>query len=75
MSTATMEEVQARLPELLARLTPGEELTLTRDDRPVATLKVMPPTDRPVPKLGTLAGTVLSMDRFDEPLEEFEEYT
>jgi len=68
-------EAQPQLAELVGRLTPGEELTLTRDDRTVATLKVTPPTDRPVPKLGTLAGTVLSMDRFDEPLEEFEEYT
>ena len=27
-----------------------------------------------VPRLGTLRGTVLSMEHFDDPLEEFEEY-
>lgn len=72
MSTATLEEMQSRLPELLDGLAAGEEVTITRDNRPVATLKAVPAADRPVPKLGTLKGTVLSMDRFDEPLEEFE---
>lgn len=67
-------EGQSQLAELVGQLAPGEEVTLTRDDRPVATLKAAAPAGRPVPKLGTLAGTVLSMDRFDEPLEEFEEY-
>lgn len=74
MSTATMEEVQSHLPELLANLVAGDAVVITRDDRPVATLKAVSATDRPVPKLGTLKGTVLSMDRFDEPLEEFGEY-
>ena len=65
-------EGQSQLAELIDGLAAGEEVTLTRDDRPVATLKVAASADHPVPKLGTLAGTVLSMDRFDEPLEEFE---
>jgi hypothetical protein len=45
---------------------------LTRDDKPVATIKATPP--REAPRLGTLKGTVLSMEHFDDPLEEFEEY-
>ena len=38
MSTVTLEEAQARLPELIARLAPGEELIITRDAQPVARL-------------------------------------
>ena len=40
--TATVAEAQARLPELLAQLPPGETLTLLQDDRPVADLVVRP---------------------------------
>ena len=31
MTTVTLEEAQAHLPELIARLHPGEELVITRD--------------------------------------------
>jgi len=47
MSTATMEEVQARLPELLAGLAAGDGLVITRDGRPVARLTPeVPPRPR-----------------------------
>lgn len=45
--TATVAEAQARLPDLLAQLPPGETLTLLQDDRPVADLVVRP---APVPQ-------------------------
>lgn len=73
MTTIPLEEAQAHLKELVEQLKPGEELTLTRDSKPVATLKATP-ASRPTPQLGTLRGTVLSMAHFDDPLEEFEEY-
>ena len=38
MSTVTIEEAQARLPELIDRLAPGEELVITRGKQPVAKL-------------------------------------
>ena len=49
--TVTVAEAQARLPDLLAQLPPGETLTLTQDDKPVADLVVRtppaPPGQRP----------------------------
>ncbi|MBX9628810.1 MAG: hypothetical protein K2X82_33760 [Gemmataceae bacterium] len=49
--TVTVAEAQARLPELIAGLQPGEALTLTQDDRPVAELvgkaPPAPPGQRP----------------------------
>jgi antitoxin (DNA-binding transcriptional repressor) of toxin-antitoxin stability system len=72
VATVTLEEAQAHLAEIIARLAPGAEVVLTRDDKPVATIKATPP--REAPRLGTLKGTVLSMEHFDDPLEEFEEY-
>ncbi len=74
MSSITLEVAQTQLADLIDRLAPGEEVTLTRNDKPVATLKAAPPPTRPVPQLGTLRGTVLSMEHFDDPLEEFAEY-
>lgn len=44
MHTATMEEVQSHLPELLDKLTPGDEVVITRGGRPVARLTSEAPT-------------------------------
>jgi prevent-host-death family protein len=75
MSTVTVEEAQARLGELIARLRPGEELTITRDEKPVARIVGAAVPDRPPPRFGTLKGTVLYMaPDFDAPLEDFKEY-
>ena len=75
MSTVTLEDAQARLAELIARLQPGEEITITRDEKPVARIVGVAAADRPPPKFGTLKGTVLYMaPDFDAPLEDFKEY-
>jgi prevent-host-death family protein len=76
MTTITIEEAQTRLSELIHRLNPGEEVVITEGDRPVARLvpATSPAEPRKAPRLGTLRGTVLSMDHFDDPLEDFEEY-
>ncbi len=38
MSTVTLEDAQAHLPQLIERLQPGEEIVITRDQKPVARL-------------------------------------
>ena len=75
MTTITIQEAQTRLPELIHRLAPGEEVIITENDRPVARLVPTAPTPakRP-PQFGTLKGTVLSMEHFDDPLDDFHEY-
>ena len=74
--TVTLEEAQAKLPELIRGWVPGEELRITDGGVVVATLVPSPPVPQPKPpiKLGTLRGTVLSMEHFDDPLPGFEEY-
>jgi antitoxin (DNA-binding transcriptional repressor) of toxin-antitoxin stability system len=70
MTTVTLQEAQLRLPELIAKLQPGEELIITRDNQPVARLTPQPP-DRKPRRAGTLKGSVLYMaPDFDAPLEE-----
>jgi prevent-host-death family protein len=75
VSTVSLEDAQTRLGELIARLRPGEEITITRDEKPVARLVGAAVPDRPPPRFGTLKGTVLYMaPDFDAPLDEFKEY-
>jgi antitoxin (DNA-binding transcriptional repressor) of toxin-antitoxin stability system len=62
MQTVTIQEAQGRLEEIIERLTPGEEIVLTRDDQPVATIRATPPASPRKPRqLGTLKGSVLYM--------------
>src|SRR5947199_386773 len=60
--TVTVADAQARLPELIAGLQPGEAVIITDNDRPVARLVVEEPPKREPRKLGTLKGTVLYAD-------------
>jgi len=76
MTTISLEEAQASLPELIGKLSPGEELLITKNQQPVARL-IGPPEPQPkqARQLGTLKGTVLYMaPDFDAPLEDFREY-
>jgi prevent-host-death family protein len=75
MSTVTIEDAQARLKELIEHLRPGEEVVITRDQKPVARLTLAAEQEAPRRKLGTLKGTVRYMaPDFDAPLDDFKEY-
>ncbi len=75
MSTITIEEARANLDELIHSLMPGEEVVITENDQPVAKLVATQASARKIPKLGTQRGSVLSMEHFDDPLDDFKEYT
>lgn len=76
MSTITIEEAQAKLPELIEKLGPGEEIVITRDAQPVAKLlsqRVPSPNGtRRVPGRGKGMITIISDD--DEHLKDFSDY-
>ena len=75
MATITIEEAQAGLTDLIHRLAPGDEVLITENERTVAKLTVAAPERVKKPReLGTMRGTVLSMEHFDDPLEDFEDY-
>lgn len=74
MSTVTIQEAQARLTELIHRLTPGDELLITENQQPVARL-IATGTAPPLRMLGTMPGSVTYMaPDFDAPLDEFKDY-
>jgi len=66
MTTATMEEVQAHLPELLEKLHGDEELVITRNGKPVAHLTGGVPKGTMV--LGRGQGLLISYVEDDERL-------
>ncbi len=76
MPIVTIEDAQARLPELIERLQPGEEIVITREQKAVARLiGAAEQPEQPLRQLGTLKGTVRYMaPDFDAPLEDFKEY-
>ena len=73
MTTVTIEQAQAALPEIIQRLQPGEEITITEHGRPLAQVKKAERTSWPC-KAGSAAGKVWMAPDFDAPLEDFKEY-
>jgi prevent-host-death family protein len=74
MSTVTLQEAQSHLSELIEKLAPGEGVTITKDDRPVARLVIVPFTEVPRPVLGRCQGMLTVLAEDDEHLEDFSEY-
>jgi len=75
MSTVSIREAQAQLPDLIHRLAPGDEVVITENNEPVAKLAgTEPKTQRPC-KAGSAKGSNHWMaPDFDAPLTEFKEY-
>ena len=80
MATISIAEARAKPDELIHGLTPGEEVVITENDRPVATL-ILPRQlaelvdsgrVRKPRELGTMKGTVLSIEHFDHPRKDFD---
>jgi len=72
MNTVTIEEVQAKLPELIAKLAPGEEIVITQNDQPVAELHSVA-KEKPRPKFGSCKGMLTIVAEDEEHLEDFKE--
>lgn len=73
MSTVTIEEAQAKLPELIAKLALGEEVIITHNQQPVAQL-IPPPVAQPQPVFGSCKGMLTIVSEDEEHLEDFKEY-
>ena len=65
MSTVTIEEAQAKLPELIQSLALGEKVVITRGAQPVAHL-IPPPPSEPRPVFGSCKGmlTIVAEDEY-----------
>ncbi len=72
-STLPLEEAQARLPELIEHLAPGDEIVITRKGQPVAKLVGSRQARKPR-QPGDCKGMLTIVSEDDEHLEHFKEY-
>lgn len=74
MPSVTIEEAQAKLPEIVRQLQPGEEITITDHEQPLAQVRKAQRTSWPC-KAGSAKDSILriALD-FDAPLDDFREY-
>lgn len=61
----SVEEAQARLPNLIEELKPGEELVITRAAEPVARLTTLPCPTRQPRRPGSAIGKLRIIDETD----------
>jgi len=73
-ATVTIEDAQARLPELITQLAPGEELVITHKDQPVAKLVGGRPILRRLRQPGSAKGKFIIMVEDEDHLQDFKEY-
>jgi antitoxin (DNA-binding transcriptional repressor) of toxin-antitoxin stability system len=74
MSMISVQDAQARLADLIRGLSPGQVVTITENDQPVARLARTEPNDYWPCKAGSARGKIWMAPDFEAPLEEFEEY-
>ncbi len=74
MRTVTLEEAQARLPEIIDHLVSGEELLITRNNQPVAKLVGQQQPVRKPRQPGSAKGKLVILAEDDEHLQDFAEY-
>jgi antitoxin (DNA-binding transcriptional repressor) of toxin-antitoxin stability system len=70
----TIEEAQTKLPELIHGLLHGEELVITEENQPIATLSRSPRTSWPCQPGSAKGKNHWMADDFDAPLDDFKEY-
>ena len=74
MSIVTIEEAQAKLPELIDKLAPGEEVIITRNQQPVAKLVGQERRLRKPRQPGSAKEKLIILAEDDEHLKDFAKY-
>jgi prevent-host-death family protein len=76
--TVTIEQAGGKLPQLIKKVSCGEEVVITQGSEPVAKLVSISGTaseSKPHPKFGSGKGLLVYMaPDFDAPLEDFADY-
>jgi len=71
MTTATIQEVQAKLPQLLEGISGGDEVVIVADGKPVGRI-LPPPLPKGVPIRGRGKGKGMIISDDDDHLKDFE---
>ncbi|MFL6282421.1 MAG: type II toxin-antitoxin system Phd/YefM family antitoxin [Pyrinomonadaceae bacterium] len=74
MHQVSVEEAKANLHDLVDAAVSGEEVVIAKDEEHLVKLVPVSRTN-PRPQFGSARGLITMSEDFEEPLEEFEEYT
>ena len=74
MTKVTLQEAQAKLPDLIHKLTPGDEVVITENNEPVAKLVREKSAVLQRPQPGLCKGMITIVADDDEHLKDFAEY-
>ena len=74
MPTVTIEEAQARLPEIVASLNPGEQIAIVQAGEEIARLTRSSRTQWPCQAGSYRKAEFWMAPDFDAPLDDFKEY-
>lgn len=69
-----LTQAQTELPRLIEAIGRGEKVVITQASQPIAQL-VLPPRRAGRLEYGSAAGLITFSDDFDDPLEDFAEYS
>ena len=72
--TISLDEAQAKLAEVIARLAPGDEVIITENQQPVAKLIGQRPRPWQRPQPGLCKGMLTIVSDDEEHLKDFAEY-
>jgi len=75
MKKLPVHQASDHLDDLVDAAMAGEEVVLTRDDQPTVKLVPINSSQAARPRYGSAAGLISMADDFDEPLDDFTDYT
>lgn len=73
MTTVSIEQLQKNITELIAEVSQGEHVLITKDNKPFAEVVPVAPS-KAHPVFGSHRGQIHMAEDFDAPLEDFKEY-
>lgn len=73
MIRVNVHEAKTHLSKLLERVQDGEEVIISKGNKPIARLVLIEEL-KPERKMGSAKGKVRIADDFDAPIEDFEDY-
>lgn len=75
MPTIDVAQAKRQFDQLLERVSQGEEVVITKNNRPLARLTAPTPTQQKLKReFGSVEGEIWMSDDFDAPLDDFREY-
>ena len=74
MYMVSLEEAQAKLPDIINTLIPGKEIIITRNSQPVAKLIAEKPPIRQPRKPGSARGKLIIHSEDENHLHDFKDY-